>query len=120
MRFYAEVQIRTTTGFQMGSYCIVDNKLREGLDSAGIRKLAEIANAVTRHLELVQARKSLERSREMVKGLGLFAEGRPSLREWWTDAFKGQGQRECLDEPPSGEHRGRHCSGITHTLSIAS
>ncbi|KAH6684251.1 hypothetical protein B0J14DRAFT_465560, partial [Halenospora varia] len=79
MRFYAEVPIRTTTGLLMGSYCIVDNKLREGLDSAGIRKLAEIANAVTHHLELVQAQKSLECSREMVKGLSLFAEGRPSI-----------------------------------------
>lgn len=25
----------------------------------------------------------------MVKALGLFVEGKPSLREWWTDAFNG-------------------------------
>ncbi|CAG8978942.1 hypothetical protein HYALB_00013333 [Hymenoscyphus albidus] len=87
MRFYAEVPIKTSSGILIGSYCVVDNKPRRGLDSENFRKLKEIASVVTRHLELVQAHKNLERSRDMVKALGLFVEGKPSLREWWTDAF---------------------------------
>lgn len=97
MRFYAEVPIKTTTGILIGSYCVVDNKPRQGLDPESFGKLKEIALVVTKHFELVQAQKNLERSRDMVKALGLFVEGKPSLREWWTDTFNGEvGNLESL------------------------
>ncbi|KAF4624201.1 hypothetical protein G7Y89_g13972 [Cudoniella acicularis] len=115
-RFYAKVPIRTTTGILIGSYCVTDTKPHARLDAMGLRKLTEIASAITHHLELVQAQKSLEGSREMVKGLGLFAEGQRSLRKWWTDIFTilNKNFDELLVE------RSRNSSGLNRALSAAS
>ena len=90
MRFYAEVPIKTASEIVIGSYCIVDNKPRQGLDDVSLEKLQEVASTIVHHLELLQAQKTLQRSREMVKALGCFVEGKPTLHQWWTDAFNGQ------------------------------
>jgi hypothetical protein len=86
-RFFAEVPIKTRSGLVVGSFSLVDSAARYDFGDDNLEKLQEIASAVARHLELVQAQKNLERSKEMVKALGLFAEGKPTLRQWWTDAF---------------------------------
>jgi hypothetical protein len=86
-RFFAEVPIKTRSGLVVGSFSLVDSAARYDFGDDQLEKLQEIASAVARHLELVQAQKNLERSKEMVKALGLFAEGKPTLRQWWTDAF---------------------------------
>jgi hypothetical protein len=86
-RFFAEVPIKTRSGLVVGSFSLVDSAARYDFGDDNLEKFQEIASAVARHLELVQAQKNLERSKEMVKALGLFAEGKPTLRQWWTDAF---------------------------------
>jgi GAF domain-containing protein len=76
MRFYAEVPILSPTGFVIGTYCVVDNKPRNGLDDKCFAALNEIASAIMNHLALVRSQYTLQRSAEMVKGLGLFVEGK--------------------------------------------
>jgi hypothetical protein len=92
-RFFAEVPIRTRLGLVVGSFSIIDSAARYNFGKYDLEKLQEIASAVAIHLELVQGQKHLERSKEMVKALGLFAEGKPTLRQWWTDAFNRRASR---------------------------
>lgn len=78
MRFYAEVPIYSPTGFVIGTYCVVDNKPRSGLDKEGLAALNEISTAIMNYLSLVRMQRRLHRSGEMVKGLNLFVEGKSS------------------------------------------
>ena len=89
MRYYAEVPIHSPSGLTIGSFCVVDNKPREGLDRKGLKVLKEIADSIMDHLELVLCKQQRERAERMIQGLGLFVEGRASLREWWIKSSRG-------------------------------
>ena len=89
MRYYAEVPIHSPSGHTIGSFCVVDNKPREGLDKKGLIALKEIADSIMDHLELVMCKQQRERAERMIQGLGLFVEGRASLREWWIESSRG-------------------------------
>ncbi|MCJ1383339.1 hypothetical protein MMC17_006452 [Xylographa soralifera] len=88
MRYYAEVPIHSPSGLTIGSYCVVDNKPRAGLDEKGLKVLKEIADSIMDHLELVMCKQQRERAERMIQGLGLFVEGRASLREWWIKSSR--------------------------------
>jgi GAF domain-containing protein len=102
-RFFGEVPIKTRSGLVVGSFCLLDNVARHEFGEENLKTLKEIASAVARHLELVQAQKNLERSKDMVKALGLFAEGKPTLRQWWTDAFNRRASNTEAREPQKEE-----------------
>jgi hypothetical protein len=91
MRFYAEVPIHSPTGHVIGTYCVVDNKPREGLDKPGLAALSEIASAIMKHLELVQMQQGLQRAGEMVKGLEQFDDHGSNVREGWNAGFDTPG-----------------------------
>ena len=74
-RFYAEVPLKSS-GVVIGSICVAGTKPREGLDVASLDMLAEVGSAVAAHLDLVQAQNRLQRSQEMVRGLGRFVDGK--------------------------------------------
>jgi hypothetical protein len=83
MRFYAEVPIHSPTGHVIGTFCVVDNNPRDGLDQKGLDALTEISSAIMKHLELIQMQHNLQRAGEMVKGLGVFVEGKsPPMQQW--------------------------------------
>ncbi|MCJ1397464.1 hypothetical protein MMC11_000657 [Xylographa trunciseda] len=88
MRYYAEVPIHSPSGLTIGSFCVVDNKPRAGLDTKGLKVLKEIADSIMDHLELVMCKQQRERAERMIQGLGLFVEGRASLREWWIKSSR--------------------------------
>jgi len=75
VRFYAEVPLKSA-GVVIGSICVADTKPRYGIDVASLDMLAEVASAVASHLDLVQAQNRLQRSQEMVRGLGRFVDGK--------------------------------------------
>lgn len=91
MRFYAEVPIHSPTGHVIGTYCVVDNKPREGLDKPGLAALSEIASAIMKHLELVQMQQGLQKAGEMVKGLEQFVDRGSNVREGWNAGFDTSG-----------------------------
>lgn len=113
MRFYAEVPIHSPTGFVIGTYCVVDDKPRDGLDKKGLDALNEISSAIMKHLEFIQVQHNLQRAGEMVKGLGMFVEGKSNQPQKWID---GQGSAlESLQGKPS-----MHRTGTAQTLSTLS
>lgn len=84
-RFYAGVPIRSPSGHSIGTYCVLDDKPRDGLSDFELRFLKDMAGTVMRHLETSRAAEDHKRGGVMVKSLGSFADGKSSLDEWWED-----------------------------------
>ncbi|KAF8862084.1 hypothetical protein BDZ45DRAFT_799469 [Acephala macrosclerotiorum] len=118
IRFYAEVPLKTRSGYIIGGYCVVDDKPRaDGLDTAALDKLIEVAAAVMDHLELVVAQDRLQRSQQMMQGLGRFVDGK-SVRQWWKEVFNEQFQD--LDSLKSKGKATDESPGFVRTLSTGS
>ncbi|KEF61348.1 uncharacterized protein A1O9_02914 [Exophiala aquamarina CBS 119918] len=77
MRYYAEVPLKSKSGYVLGSYCVVDSKPRAGLDDDGYRVLTEVASAVMRHLDLIKTNDDHSRSTQLFHGLHDFALSHP-------------------------------------------
>ena len=84
-RFVAEVPIKSPRGYVLGSLSVIDDKPRNGMSEEDIRYLHEVSQAVLEHLDLLKMQSTHTRSDHLGKGLGLFLEGKTSLRDWWVD-----------------------------------
>ncbi|KAK4977424.1 hypothetical protein LTR66_010712 [Elasticomyces elasticus] len=82
-RFYAGVPIRTSNGFNIGAFCVLDDEVRDGLTAEETELLKDMSRTVMGHLELVKTKVAHLRGQDMVRGLGSFIEGKSSLRDWW-------------------------------------
>jgi hypothetical protein len=82
-KFYAGVPIRSPKGYIIGCYAVVDDEPRaEGLTSATIQFMIDMATTVMSYLELARTREEYRRGERMVRGLGSFHEGKSTLRNW--------------------------------------
>jgi len=87
-RFYAGVPIRSPGGLSIGTYCVLDDKPREGgLKAHELEFLKDMAGTIMRHLAMLRATEDQRRAKIMVKSLGSFAEGKSSLEDWWSDPW---------------------------------
>jgi signal transduction histidine kinase len=91
MKYYAEVPIRSPSGFTIGTLCVLDNRRKEGLDLKGLAILEEISYCVMDHLELCICRIQRNNAERMIQALGQFVEGKPSVRQWWMEAQASRG-----------------------------
>ncbi|KAH0562294.1 hypothetical protein GP486_003012 [Trichoglossum hirsutum] len=82
LRFYAAIPISSKAGFNIGTLCVLDDKPRRGLSDVEIAFLGDMAITIMAHLEMAKVKGEHRRSEKMVKGLGLFVEGKSTLREW--------------------------------------
>ncbi|CAA9962734.1 hypothetical protein PTNB73_03635 [Pyrenophora teres f. teres] len=86
-RFYAGVPIRSPSGHSIGTYCVLDEKPRDGLTPHQLAFLKSMAGTVMRHLERTRAAEDHRRAKIMVKSLGSFAEGKSGLENWAHDPW---------------------------------
>ncbi|KAJ4381613.1 hypothetical protein N0V86_002977 [Didymella sp. IMI 355093] len=86
-RFYAGVPIRSPSGHNIGTYCVLDDKPRDGLSAHQLDFLKDMAGTVMRHLEMTRATEDHRRGKIMVKSLGSFAEGKSGTEDWWQDPW---------------------------------
>ncbi|KAF1833675.1 hypothetical protein BDW02DRAFT_569765 [Decorospora gaudefroyi] len=86
-RFYAGVPIRSPSGHSIGTYCVLDEKPRDGLTPHQLAFLKSMAGTVMRHLERTRAAEDHRRAKIMVKSLGSFAEGKSGLENWAQDPW---------------------------------
>jgi hypothetical protein len=106
LRFYAATPICTKSGFNIGTLCVMDDRPRDGLSEVEIVFLSDMAITIMAHLEMARVKEVHRRSENMVKGLGLFVEGRSSLREVGSDAaWREQGTRGQIEVQNSKESR---------------
>ncbi|KAL1594548.1 hypothetical protein SLS60_010308 [Paraconiothyrium brasiliense] len=85
-RFYAGVPIRSPSGHSIGTYCVLDDKPRNGISDLEMKFLKDMAGTVMRHLETSRAAEDHKRGGVMVKSLGSFADGKSSIDDWWEEA----------------------------------
>ena len=83
MRSYAEVPLKSASGYVVGSYCIVDTKPRDFGDSE-IQVLESVGVTIMNHLELLKSQLELRRVQLLVRGIGSYAAGYASLQEHQT------------------------------------
>ncbi|KAI4716275.1 hypothetical protein E4T48_07535 [Aureobasidium sp. EXF-10727] len=83
-RFYAGVPIISPNGYNIGVFCVLDDKPRaEGLSTTEIEFMKDMAVTIMNHLAMVRATAELNRSQNMVQGLGQFVDGKASIKDWW-------------------------------------
>jgi len=74
-RFYAGVPITTPSGVNIGAYCILDDKVRDGICERDLGFLRDMSQTVVNHLESVRALSERQQTNRMVAGLGDFVRG---------------------------------------------
>ncbi|KAI4940864.1 hypothetical protein J4E91_011183 [Alternaria rosae] len=77
-RFYAGVPITTPSGVNIGAYCILDDKVRDGISKKDLSFLGDMSQTVVNHLESVRALSERQQTNRMVAGLGDFVRGTSS------------------------------------------
>ncbi len=80
MRFYAEVPIRSPSGYVIGGYCVIDDQPRGAFGDAEVKTLQEISDSIGNHLELMRMKQDYERAERLMRGLSSFVEGQSSIR----------------------------------------
>ncbi|KAL3420076.1 Sensor protein GacS [Phlyctema vagabunda] len=86
VRFVACVPIRTPhRSTAIGMVIVVDDKPRDGITSDEVQYLLDLSTTVMEYLEAGRTKMKQHRAESMVKALGLFVEGRTSLRDWWLE-----------------------------------
>lgn len=69
----------------IGTYKVLDDKPRDGLTESEIEFLLDMGKTVMDHLEAQRLNKQQHRAERMVKAIGLFIEGKSTLRDWWLE-----------------------------------
>ncbi|KAJ5199530.1 CheY-like superfamily [Penicillium cf. griseofulvum] len=83
-RFYAGAPIISSKGIIIGSYCIIDDEPRSGLDPPLIKFLQNMASTVMTHLDMARCKAEHHRAERMIVGFGSFVEGKATLRKEWV------------------------------------
>ena len=83
VRFLACVPLRTPGSMVIGNYIVVDDQPRDGLSESETQFLTDMGVTVMDYLEAGRIKRKQYRAERMVKAMGLFIEGRATLREWW-------------------------------------
>jgi signal transduction histidine kinase/ActR/RegA family two-component response regulator len=69
---YLEVPLRSASGHIIGSYCVIDNRLRDFLDPKALDTMREITAAISGYLDMKRVEISRTRSEKMMDGLRQF------------------------------------------------
>ncbi|KAK2630258.1 hypothetical protein QTJ16_001078 [Diplocarpon rosae] len=69
----------------VGKYIVVDDEPREELNEEEQQFLLDMAVTVMDYLESGRVKRQQYRAERMIKAIGLFIEGKSTLREWWLE-----------------------------------
>jgi hypothetical protein len=83
VRFATCVPLRTPGSIVIGNYLVLDDQPRDGLSESEIQFMVDMGVTVMDYLEAGRVKKKQYRAERMVKAMGLFIEGRATLRDWW-------------------------------------
>jgi signal transduction histidine kinase len=86
IRAFACVPLRTPLhSVVIGTYVVVDDKVRDGLQDCELQFIQDMAVTVMDYLEAGRVNRQQYRAERMVKAIGLFIEGKSTLRDWWLE-----------------------------------
>jgi hypothetical protein len=84
IRFLACVPLRSSLhNMVVGTYIVVDDKPRDGLTESELEFMMDMGVTVMDHLDAQRLNRKQSRAERMVKAIGLFIEGKSTLRDWW-------------------------------------
>ncbi|KAG9963013.1 hypothetical protein KCU61_g4109, partial [Aureobasidium melanogenum] len=87
---YAEVPVKSASGHILGTYCVMDNKIRDDFfNDSTIDILNDIAACITEQLELHAIKQESRRGVQMMRGLSDFIESRRSRADSTNVSRKG-------------------------------
>ncbi|RDL40639.1 uncharacterized protein BP5553_00618 [Venustampulla echinocandica] len=87
LRFIAAVPLRTPNSLVViGNYIVADDKPRDGLTESEIEFMMDVGVTVMDYLEAGLLKRKQYRAERMIKAIGLFIEGKSSLRDWWLES----------------------------------
>lgn len=94
-RFYAAVPIRSGRGINIGVLCVTSPEPRSEWNEQYSSLMRTLSVAIMEHLEANQSKSAYRRSERMIRGLGLFIEGKSTLSSWHSGPAKA-----ALSESP--------------------
>ena len=83
-------------GLVIGAYMVVDDRVREDLDESHIQFMTDMGATVMDYLQSGLIKRKQHRAERMVKAMGLFIEGKSTLRDWWMEAGHKSQQAHML------------------------
>lgn len=78
--------IRSRKGITIGSYCILDDVPREGVDLFTLQFMKDMAATVMNHLGLSRLKDRHRRGERMIAGLGSFLDSKATLGGSWHES----------------------------------
>lgn len=90
------------TGIAIGIYGVADNKVREGLNEEEVQFMGDMGLTVMDYLDNRRLKSKQHRGEKMVNAIGLFIQGKSTLRESWQELShlsKGLQRRALKDVP---------------------
>ncbi|KAK3374679.1 hypothetical protein B0H63DRAFT_512765 [Podospora didyma] len=101
---YLEVPLISPLGYVLGSYCVVDDKVRDYDNDYTVGIMNEIADAIMVHLDHVRMKQSRHRSEQLIQGLSGFIGYEPtSTPHLQRNSSRGSGEsvHSTATEQPS-------------------
>lgn len=92
MRYYLEVPLRTTSGYVIGSICVIDPNVRHA-SPRDIKIMQEMAILAMTHLEMTRMKEDHRRTERLLDGLAHFIKGKESISQ-------SSSKRGSTEEPP--------------------
>ena len=102
-KFYVAVPLVAPNGLVIGAFCVMDDKPRNGITDAQLAFMKEISSTIMAHLESKRLKHQHQRAERMIRGLGLYVEGKTSLREWWLKTGHKANAPEVNEKSRRGE-----------------
>jgi signal transduction histidine kinase/CheY-like chemotaxis protein len=122
---YLEVPLISPLGYVLGSYCVVDNKLRDFNNDETVGIMASIASTIMDHLELVKTKQNKQRAATLVEGLCDFirhesslsnqAQIIPRLESRISTGMPGLGAKTSLPDRQSSEAPDKQTGDINNS-----
>lgn len=103
LRFSTTVALRTPQGVIIGTYGVLGTTVRDGLSASEKQFMLDMGITVMDYLQSGLMKRRQHRAETMVKAMGLFVEGKSSLREWWLErghkGTHGLKKRNAVSKP---------------------
>jgi hypothetical protein len=102
MRSYAEVPLKSASGYVVGSYCVVDTRPRV-FDDSEIQILDSVGVTIMNHLELLKSQLEFHRVQRLVRSIGSYAAGYSGFHEHQTRLPLGTSILSSSPRPVNGK-----------------
>ena len=103
MRFFVAVPLLTDKGLVLGAFYVLDERPRNAISNTEMAFMKDMSSSIVAHLEAKRVKQQHKRAERMIRGLGLYVEGKSSLRDWWLNTGHKTNAFEVAEKARQGE-----------------